>query len=106
MTDLYCGLRPAQSSSFVGFGVTVPAAGAALAVVEALAIAVMPARLSWQTTATPSMGSSSSRHLRRPAACACRQSRYLPRAADHATVTVPIRDASRRNLTTITNNRQ
>src|ERR1035437_8680402 len=134
LTVLYCGLQPAPSSSFVALGVTVPAApaaGAVLAVVEALATPVMPARLSWHMTATPSIGISSSRHLRQPADCAPRPNLGDERCPDQGIricdpsrsrvppVPVPprgrrsrhcdrpaIRDAFRRNLTTSANNRQ
>ena len=44
LTVLYALLQPLQSSSLVAFGATVPAASAVLAVVDAPAMAALPAR--------------------------------------------------------------
>src|SRR5208282_704415 len=61
LTVPYFALQPLQSSSLVGFGATLVTA--ALAVVAAVA-ATEPVTLSWQITARPIAGTSSSRHLR------------------------------------------
>ena len=61
-------LQPLQSSSLAELGATAPVA-TVVAVFAAAAEADAPAgpeRLSWQTTATPIAGTSSSRHLRHP----------------------------------------
>ena len=66
LTVPYSGLQPLQSSSLTGLGATAPVA-TALAVVAAVAAPAVPVRLSWQMTAMPIAGTSSSRHFRLPA---------------------------------------
>ena len=63
LTVPYFGLWPLQSSSFTGFGAIVPVV-TALAVVAAVAAPAVPVRLSWQMTATPIAGMTSSCHFR------------------------------------------
>ena len=133
LTVPYFGLQPLQSSSLTALGATAPVAAvvAVFAAVAAVAATAEPVTLSWQMTAKPSAGTSSSRHFRPPAAAipartlsmipalprecacaillahACRQSQSVPQARRSRRCDRPaIRDAFRRNLTITANSRQ
>ena len=72
LTVPYLALQPLQSSSLTALGATAPVATvvavvAVFAAVAAVAATAEPVTLNWQTTAKPSAGTSSSRHLRPPA---------------------------------------